>query len=464
MESGFDQAWVSERLREVLKRCGDDTDGMDVCFNGAESSFMRIAESSIIQASDITRGKVSIRAIRGRSSARASTTDLSIEGLKKCAERAILNATQTPPGEDNVTLPDAMPIEPINNALDDTTRDLDSVTKQEWLTPALAAHQADKLALAGRFHTGIATFAVQSTRGVDAYHQGSWADLALSALERPAGHRASSCRTYFDAKVNRENVMSLAEEVRSECHQAQSPVEVDTGEWDVVLSPLAVADLLEWFGMIAFNSQSFDDGTSFLHGRIGERVTGSVISMVDDASVPYGMGVPLPFDVEGQPKSRVELVTDGVAKGIVHNSRSAKRYGCRTTGHAQLSDEFPVSGSQPCHLHIEPGTGSLDEMIGRVKRGLYVTRLHYVNGMIEPRRAVMTGLLRDAAFYIEDGQIRHAVAPMRFTDSILEAFERIPSPDYVSRETRAHCSFFGPLQCTVTPSISIPKLKFTSGR
>ena len=115
MESGFNQTWVSERLREVIKRCGADADGMDACFNGSEASYMRLAESSIIQASDITRGKVSIRAIRGRSSARASTTDLSISGLTKCAERAILNATQTPPGDEDLSLPEPMPIETIGS-------------------------------------------------------------------------------------------------------------------------------------------------------------------------------------------------------------------------------------------------------------------------------------------------------------------------------------------------------------
>ena len=464
MESGFSQAWVGERLQWVLDNCSAGVDGLEASFLGSEASYMRLAESAIIQASDITRGRVSIRAVIGRQSARASTTDLSLPGLKDCVKRAVQNARQTPAGEDDIALPAPIAVAPVRQALDLTTQALDSVTKQAWLEPALAAHRADDLALAGRFHTGTATWAVHSTTGVQVYHQGSWADVAMSALERPAGHHASSCRTYFDSKIGRDQLNLLAEEVRGECHSAHGPKEVAPGKWDVVLSPLAVADLVEWLGMIAFNSQPYDDGTSFLHGRLGEKVTGDAISIVDDASVPHGIGVPLPFDVEGMPKSRVDLVTRGVAQGIVHNSRTGKRYGCRTTGHAQVSDDFPVSGSQACHLHIEPGEGNQEQMIQSVKRGLYVTRLHYVNGMIEPRRAVMTGLLRDAAFLIEDGQLKHAVAPMRFTDSILEAFDRIPGSAGVSKQTRAHCSFFGPLQCTVTPSLLIPKLNFTSGR
>ena len=105
-----------------------------------------------------------------------------------------------------------------------------------------------------------------------------------------------------------------------------------------------------------------------------------------------------------------------------------------------------------------------EDLIGQVERGLFITRLHYVNGMIEPRRAVMTGLLRDGAFLIEDGKLRHAVQTLRFTDSILEAFARIPGEGGVSRSVEAHTSWFNPRTCHVAPYLYVPKLAFTSGR
>jgi PmbA/TldA metallopeptidase C-terminal domain len=48
---------------------------------------------------------------------------------------------------------------------------------------------------------------------------------------------------------------------------------------------------------------------------------------------------------------------------------------------------------------------SVDDLLAGVDRGLYVCRLHYVNGMLEPRRAVMTGLTRDGCFLVERGKI-----------------------------------------------------------
>jgi len=353
---------------------------------------------------------------------------------------------------------------PSAEHVDGQTAWMRAETKERWLSEALRAHRADDLALAGRFHTGLMTVAVASTRGVNTYHQGSWSDLALSALQRPAGHRASSFRARFDARVDQEMIHRLQEEVRHECHRANDPMEVDPGEWDVVLSPVAVAELMEWMGGIAFCSRAMEDGTSFIQGRQGERVTGGAISIVDDASMPEGVGVSVPFDVEGLPKRRVSLVEAGVARGIVHDSTSARRAGCQSTGHAQVDDNFASTGSSASHLHMTPGESTVSELIGQVKRGLFITRLHYVNGMLEPRRAVMTGLLRDGAFMIEDGRLGRAVRPLRFTDSMLEAFSRVPGSAGISREVEAHTTWFGPQACTVAPSLLVPGLRFTSGR
>ena len=221
---------------------------------------------------------------------------------------------------------------------------------------------------------------------------------------------------------------------------------------------------MEWMGTIAFRSSALEDGTSFVANRSGEQVTGASVSICVDASMPEGIGVPLPFDVEGQPKQRVSLVDRGMARGVVHDSMSARRAGCQGTGHAQLDDVFPEPGSEAGHLHLAPGNSDVDALIGQLKRGLYVTRFHYVNGMLEPRRAVMTGLLRDGAFLVKDGRLGRAVRPLRFTDSILEAFNRIPGKDGISQAVEAHSSWFGPNTCTVVPSILVPGLRFTSGR
>ncbi|MFW5920968.1 MAG: metallopeptidase TldD-related protein, partial [Polyangiales bacterium] len=79
---------------------------------------------------------------------------------------------------------------------------------------------------------------------------------------------------------------------------------------------------------------------------------------------------------------------------------------------------------QPRSLRLEPGTDRPEVLMAGVERGLLVSRFHYVNGMIDPPRAAMTGMTRDGTFLVERGEPVHAVQNLRFTDRILEALAR----------------------------------------
>jgi len=459
----FDRAATDDIIARTMARRAA-SDDLEVAFTGREVATMRLAESRVVQAGRATVGRVTVRAVRAGGLGISTTTDLSDDGLAACVREAEAQAaTASPHAEgDAASLSAPGPSrEAPSWALDADTAWLDGETKARWLATALEAHEKDGLALAGRFHTGLGTRAVRSTAGVDAFHQGSYADLALSALERPAGHRASAYRATYTARVDAGVIATMAEEVRATCHRAHDPRPVPLGAWDVVLMPAAVADLLLWLAEIGFGSRAVEDGTSFLAERFGQRVTGERVTLVDDGLMPYGVGVPSPFDAEGQPRQRVSLIEGGVGRSGVHDSRSARRAGCAGTGHASDPAQLAADGARANHVHFLPGSAGVDELVGQLDRGLLISRFHYVNGMLEPRRAVMTGLLRDAAFLVEGGRQRHAVETMRFTDSILEAFARIPAGG-VGRDLEPHTTFDG--ECFVCPPLLIRGLQFTSGR
>jgi predicted Zn-dependent protease len=69
-----------------------------------------------------------------------------------------------------------------------------------------------------------------------------------------------------------------------------------------------------------------------MNDRIGEKALSEKISIWDDGLDPQGM--PQPFDFEGTPKQRVDLVKQGVVMGPVHDRYTAKKAGAHTTGHA----------------------------------------------------------------------------------------------------------------------------------
>src|SRR4030042_400504 len=96
------------------------------------------------------------------------------------------------------------------------------------------------------------------------------------------------------------------------------------------------------------------------------------------------------------------------------------------------SKDFPNRRSSSL---MKEGDSSLEEMVKSVRKGIYVTRFHYTN-VVEPMKAVLTGMTRDGTFWIEGGELKNPINNLRFTESVLLALSRVSS---ISRE-RTLCS------------------------
>ena len=152
------------------------------------------------------------------------------------------------------------------------------------------------------------------------------------------------------------------------------------------------------------------------------------------------------------------ILENGIARGVVWDRKSAKEAGCHSTGHAASAEIEFTSGPAANHLCIGAGDESVSSLLSRVDRGLWITRFHYVNGLLDPPRAVMTGLTRDGTFLIENGQLGPAVGMLRFTDSIVSALERIDGISQIRQAVRMGWSAGG---ICLAPTILIRGLKFT---
>jgi predicted Zn-dependent protease len=104
---------------------------------------------------------------------------------------------------------------------------------------------------------------------------------------------------------------------------------------------------------------------------------------------------------------------------------------------------------------MEPGDTPRDELIGAVKRGVWVTRFHYINP-VHPKKAILTGMTKDGTFLIEDGKLTRPLMNFRFTQSVPEAFSDVRA---ASRETKLlPGEFFGASRC---PALHLGSFNFT---
>ncbi len=113
--------------------------------------------------------------------------------------------------------------------------------------------------------------------------------------------------------------------------------------------------------------------TSFLAGRLGERIASDRVTVVDDGRLPGGLGSK-PFDGEGLPTRRNGVVERGTFGSYLLDTYSARKLGAVSTGNASRS-AMSAPGVAPTNLWLEPGEGTLEEIVADTGRGLLVTEL-----------------------------------------------------------------------------------------
>jgi len=225
----------------------------------------------------------------------------------------------------------------------------------------------------------------------------------------------------------------------------------------IILTQFALQELLYYTLINALKADNVQRGKSPFKGKIGEEVASKIVTIYDDGLDPEGLQVP--FDFEGAPKKKVTFFERGVAKEVSYDSFTAGREGKNSTGHGLIAPN--TAGPIPINLFMKEGESSLEGMIRSVRRGIYVTRFHYTN-VVEPMKAVITGMTRDGTFLIEGGEITRPIKNLRFTESILKALSRvvaISKDRKICSEGTVYSRRF--ITGTVVPAIKIDGFNFS---
>jgi PAS domain S-box-containing protein len=293
------------------------------------------------------------------------------------------------------------------------------LTAARAVEAALRAAAARGVELAGTWTAGVVTEAIASSRGLEATDAVTDAQFKAVAVG-PRGLRGYAARTAVAmGAIDPAAVASEAAEKSEASGELADPLAGSAAaELPVVLGPDAVAELLQALGGLAFDGRAWAEGRSALSGRLGHRVAAACVSLSDSVRVPGTL--PRAFDAEGTPKAPIPLIQDGVAHRVVHDVRSAGRTGggATSTGHATTPGRA-VSGPLPRNL-VLAGGGAADEaeLMAPIERGLYVTRLWYVNPL-RVKETLVTGVTREGTFLIQEGRIAGPAREVRFTDSVL---------------------------------------------
>jgi len=145
---------------------------------------------------------------------------------------------------------------------------------------------------------------------------------------------------------------------------------VKTAQVPIIFDPMVATSILEHI-FEGVNGDSVYRGASFLAGKLGQKIAGDNVNVIDDGTMPGGFGTS-PFDGEGIPTRRTVVVENGVLKSYLLNTYTAKKLGLQTTANASRG-LAGTPGIGPGNYFLQAGTKTPKELIGGVKEGLYVT-------------------------------------------------------------------------------------------
>jgi len=441
------QAKLLTELSRLVKRI--PADGVSAFAQASTRRVFRFAQDAIHQ--DLTQESIIITVkivLNGRIGI-ASTETWTPASLARCVRSAREIAALSPPLKDVPELPRTHRLRTTADYVPATAR-ISPATCVASLAHLFRLCKGAGAQLAGSLLTGEDEYAIVNSSGVAAYAASTICGAKLVTMYRKLSGFASGVHRDM-RQLNLEEL--LARSLKQALHR-QEPVTIPTGAYEVILEPEAVAELVEWLGYTAFGAKQVEERTSFLAGRMGDRVMDPQVTIADDGNDPHSLR--LPFDCEGTPRQKVVLIDRGIASGIVYDTTYGARFGHVSTGHAVSTDTS--DGPIPIHLAMAPGRTTMPAMIRACKRGLLIPRFHYVNGLLNPRSALMTGLTREGAFLIEDGKLSQPVTTLRFTQSILEAFSRVLG---ISQERRLVADPSAGLGCALMPAMHLAAFHFT---
>jgi predicted Zn-dependent protease len=443
----------SEKILAQLKRLVElsPADQTEALLITEDSSLTRFTPASVHQHVAERNQTLILRLVLAKKVAVVTTNLLSSPSLKTTLEKGISLARSLPPNPDFRSLPQARPIPEVNTFFEGIRR-LTPGRKIKAIQEIMGLVKGKKASVSGAFSHGTVEVAVLNSLGVEAFQR--YSDLSLHLIAQ--NDHGSGYASFVSRDPDRLQIDSLAQSAVSKI-STKRPVEISPGEYEVILEPDAAHEFISFMGYLGFHALAVQEGRSFLGNYFGEKLLDERVTIYDDGLDPHGLQVP--FDFEGVPKQKVVFFDKGVVRKITYDSLTAGRDQKESTGHALMppSTEGPI----PINLFMEGGDSSLDQMVRNVKKGVYVTRFHYTN-VVEPMKAVITGMTRDGTFWVEDGEVRNPLKNLRFTESILKALSRVKAISH-ERKICTSGAVYGRrfVTGTVAPALQIDGFHFS---
>ena len=340
------------------------------------SALVRLGQVETLKESGSK--SIGVRVFFGQRAASTYSSDFSRAGLDRMVKSALELARIT--SEDPFGgIPEASQLGALSGELDLYHEDVYSLPGAERIDYARRAEKAAldfdpriKNSEGGSFDAATGHKVLANSHGFVGEYRRSYCSVSAvpiaqtpeGAMQRDFWYSVARTLTKLDAP---EKVGKVAAE---RTLRRLGACKAKTAQVPIVFDPMVSTSILEHI-FEGVNGDSVYRGASFLAGKLGQKIAGGNVNIIDDGTIVGGFGTS-PFDGEGVPTRRTVVVENGVLKSYLLNTYTAKKLGMQTTGNAARG-LAGTPGIGPGNYFLQPGARTPKALIAGIKEGLYVT-------------------------------------------------------------------------------------------
>jgi TldD protein len=177
------------------------------------------------------------------------------------------------------------------------------------------------------------------------------------------------------------------------------------GEMAVVVGPGGGGILFHEACGHGLEADHIQKDASVFKGKLGQRLASSLVTGVDDGTVPAAWGS-FAIDDEGTPAQRTVLFQEGELIGYMYDRFRADRDGVQSTGNGRRQSYANLPIPRMSNSSILAGNDRAEDIIAATKRGLYAKTLG--GGQVNPATGDFVFGVSEG-YLVEDGRITSPV-------------------------------------------------------
>jgi predicted Zn-dependent protease len=433
------------KAREILAtiKKHSKADAWSAAIDEERKAHLRFARNAPTTSGENLVPSVTLTSYFGKRSGSVTVNQLDEKTLQQAVERSESIARLAPEDPEHMPLLGPQQIPATKSYFESTAN-----AGQGGLVPGVAKclEECRSSDVVGAGYTQLVadSHCVGNSAGFFAFDRGT--RTFLSQTVRTKDGKGSGWASAVGNQLSEIDYASVAARAVQKCKGSIDARELEPGKYPAILEPTCVASMVSLL-VSAMDARRADEGRSFFSkkgggSRIGEKLFSRDITISSD-----------PADPRAPARSWVD-------SGIVHKPRkwidkgvvrtlSTSRYWARKSGGEPVPN--------PPNVIMNGGKSSLEELIAGTRKGLLVTSLWYIRS-VQPQTLLHTGLTRDGVFWVEDGEIRHAVKNFRWNESPVAVLKQVRA---MSRPVRVsprgdHSARY------VVPALKVDRFHFSS--